>query len=59
MVTIPRAELDAMRAELRQLRLEVDRHIALARIKAYRGPQPADRSFSTAEELAQALGLRG
>jgi hypothetical protein len=58
MVTIPRSELDAMKAELQQLRLELDRNIALARMKAHPRPEANRRKF-TAEELAQALGLSG
>lgn len=59
MVTIPRAEFEAMRAELARLRLVQDRAIALARMKAHRPGQPGERTFTTAEELAEALGLRG
>jgi hypothetical protein len=58
MVTIPRRELDAMKAELQQLRLELDRNIALARMRAHPTPE-ADRRKFTAEELAQALGVSG
>lgn len=59
MVTIPRADLDEMRAELRRLRDALDDEIAKARILAYRPGQPGERTFSTADELAEALGLRG
>ena len=59
MVTIPRAEFDAMQAELRRLRLVEGRAIALARIKAYEPGQPGERTFTNAEELAEAMGLRG
>jgi hypothetical protein len=38
MVSIPRAELDALRAELRRLRREVGRGVAQARIRADPGP---------------------
>jgi hypothetical protein len=58
MVTILRSELGAMKAELQQLRLEVDRNIALARMKVHPRPEAGGRKF-TAEELAQALGLSG
>jgi hypothetical protein len=58
MVTIPRSELDAMKAELQHLRLELDRNIALTRMKAHPRPEANRRKF-TAEELAQALGLSG
>ena len=53
MVTIPRAELDAMKAELRRLRLAEGREVALARIKAFGGPETGGRMY-TAEELAEA-----
>jgi hypothetical protein len=59
MVSIPRAELDAMKAELRRLRLAEDRAIALARMKAHSRPEAGARTFATAEELAEAMGLRG
>jgi hypothetical protein len=59
MVTIPRAELDALKAEVRRLQRALDDEIAKARILAYRPGQPGERTFSTAEELAEALGLRG
>jgi hypothetical protein len=60
MVTVPRADLDAMKAELRRLRREVGRAEALAAIKADPGPGPGDsaRVFSQAE-LAQAWGIGG
>ena len=59
MVTIPRAELDALKAEIRRLKLAEGDRIALERMKAHPGPEPGARTFSTAEELAEALGLRG
>ena len=59
MVTIPRAELDAMKAELRRLRLAEDRAIAFARMKAHPQPEAGARTFATAEDLAEAMGLRG
>jgi hypothetical protein len=59
MVTIPRAELDALKAEVRRLRLAEGDRIALARMKAHPTPDPTARRFSTAEELAEAMGLRG
>jgi hypothetical protein len=59
MVTIPRAEFDAMKAELRRLRLAEGDRIALARMKAYKPGQPGERTFTTIEELAEAMGLRG
>lgn len=59
MVTIPRAELDTMKAELLRLRLAEGDRIALARMKAHPTPDPSARRFSSAEELAVAMGLRG
>jgi hypothetical protein len=59
MATIPRVELDAMKAELRRLQLAEDRAIALARMKAHARPEPGARTFASADELAQAMGLRG
>ena len=58
MVTIPRAEFEALQAELRQLRLEAGRAEALRRIKTDPGPGPGDtaRVFNR-DELAQAWGL--
>jgi hypothetical protein len=60
MVTVPRADLDAMKAELRRLRREVGRAEALAAIRADPGPGPGDtaRAF-TREELAEAWGIGG
>lgn len=37
MVSVPRAELDALRAELKRLRREVGRGVARARMKADAG----------------------
>jgi hypothetical protein len=60
MITIPVAELDAMKAELHRLQDALDDEIAKARILAYPGPGRAGgRTFDTAEELAEAMGLRG
>ncbi|MGH3249235.1 MAG: hypothetical protein ACRDOI_23935 [Trebonia sp.] len=57
MVTIPLAELDAMKAELRRLRREVGRAIARARIQA--GPRPDGGGLTfTREQLAEAWGIR-
>jgi hypothetical protein len=56
MITIPRAELDAMKAELREYRLAAGRAEALRRIKAFQGPETGGRLYS-AEELAEAQGL--
>jgi hypothetical protein len=57
MVTIPRAELDAMKAELREYRLAAARAEALRRIKAFQGPETGGRLY-TADELAEAWELR-
>jgi hypothetical protein len=57
MVTIPLAELDAMKAELRRLRREVGRAIARARIQADPGPDGDGLTF-TREQLAEAWGIR-
>jgi hypothetical protein len=54
MVSIPRAELDALRAENRRLRREAGDAEALRRIRSDSG---AGRSF-THEELAEAWGIR-
>jgi hypothetical protein len=56
MVSIPRAELDALKAELRRLRREVGRSVARARIHADPGPGD-DASTFTREELAEAWGI--
>lgn len=57
MVTIPLAELDAMKAELRRLRREVGRAIARARIQADPGRDGNGLTF-TRDELAEAWGIR-
>jgi hypothetical protein len=57
MVSIPRAELDALKAELRRLRREVGRSIATARIHADPGPD-ADALTFTRDQLAEAWGIR-
>jgi hypothetical protein len=57
LVSIPRAELDALKAELRRLRREVGRGIAKARIQADPGPGDDAPTF-TSEELAEAWGMR-
>lgn len=56
MVTVPKAEYDALRAEVRRLRREEGDRIALERIKADPGPGPGDRIF-TREQLAERLGI--
>jgi hypothetical protein len=56
MVTIPRAELDALKAELRRLRREAGRSIARARIQADRDPSGGALTF-TRDQLAEAWGM--
>lgn len=56
MITIPRAELDALKAELRRLRHQVGRSVAIGRIQADPGPDDNAPTF-TREELAAAWGI--
>lgn len=58
MVTVSRAELDTLRAEVRRLRRELAREEAKARILADPGPGTTDTAltFSRAE-LAEAWGI--
>jgi hypothetical protein len=56
MVTIPRAELETLKAELRRLRREVGRSIAKARIEADHGPGGDELTF-TRDQLADAWGI--
>jgi hypothetical protein len=57
LVNIPRAELDALKAELKRLRREVGRGVAKGYIKA--DPGPGDDALAyTREELAKAWGIR-
>ena len=56
MVTIPRAELDALKAELRRLRRVVARDAAKMRIQTDRGPGDSAPVF-TREQLAEAWGI--
>ena len=56
MVTISRAELDALQAELRRLRREAGRGIAAARIRADPGPGDEALAF-TRGQLAEAWGI--
>jgi len=56
MVTISRAELDGLQAELRRLRREVGRAVAGARIQADSGPGD-DAPVFTREQLAEAWGI--
>jgi hypothetical protein len=57
MVSIPRAELDALKAELKRLRREVGREVARRRIQADPGLGDDAPTF-TREELAEAWGIR-
>ena len=56
MVTIPRADLDALKAELRRLRREVGRGVAKSRMQAEPGPGDDAPTFNR-EELAAAWGV--
>lgn len=56
MVSISRAELDALKAELRRLRREVGRDVAKARIRADPGPGDDAPTF-TRGQLADAWGI--
>lgn len=56
MVSIPRAELDALKAELRRLRREVERGVARARIRADSGPGDEAPTF-TRGQLGEAWGI--
>jgi hypothetical protein len=56
MVSIPCAELDALKAELRRLRRAVGRSVARGRIQADPGPGDDAPTF-TREELAEAWGI--
>jgi hypothetical protein len=56
MVTIPRAELNALRAEVRRLRREVGRAVAEARIRAYAGLGQDAPAFSR-DQLADAWDI--
>jgi hypothetical protein len=55
-ITIPRAELDALKAELRRLRRQVGRGVAIGRIEADPGPGDTAPTF-TRDELAAAWGI--
>ena len=56
MVTVPRAELDALRAEVRRLRREVGRSLAKARMEADPGPGDGALTLSRSQ-LAEAWGI--
>lgn len=55
-VTIPRVELEAMKAELRRLRRVVGRDAARLRIQADPGPGDGAPVF-TRDQLAEAWGI--
>jgi hypothetical protein len=57
LVNIPRAELEALKAELKRLRREVGRGVAKSNIQADPGPGD-DAPVYTREELAEAWGIR-
>jgi hypothetical protein len=57
MVSIPRAELDALKAELRRLRREVGRGVATARITADPGLSDDTAPTFTRGQLAEAWGI--
>jgi hypothetical protein len=57
LVTIPRADLDALPAEVRRLRRAVGRDVALSLMNADPGPGD-DAPVFTREQLAQAWGIR-
>jgi hypothetical protein len=56
MVSIPRAELDSLKAEVKRLRREAGRGVARARIEADPGPGDDAPTF-TREQLAEAWGI--
>lgn len=56
MISVSRAELESLRAEVRRLRREVGRDVAKARIEADRGPGDGAVTF-TRGQLAEAWGI--
>ena len=56
MVSVPRVELEALKAELRRLRREVGRGVARTRMLTDPGPSAEAPSF-TREQLAEAWGI--
>jgi len=58
MVSIPRAEWDSLKAEVKRLRREVGRGVAKARIEADPG-RGDDGSTFTRDQLAEAWGIGG
>ena len=57
LVSTPRAELDALKAELKRLRREAGRGAAMATIQSDPGPGDGATTF-TREDLAEAWGIR-
>jgi hypothetical protein len=56
MVSVPRAELESLKAEVKRLRREVGRGAARMRIEADPGPGDDAPTF-TREQLAEAWGI--
>ena len=56
MVTVPRAEWDSLRAEVRRLRREAGQRVAAERIQADPGPGDDAPVFSRSQ-LAEAWGI--
>jgi hypothetical protein len=56
LVSIPRAELESLKAEVKRLRREVGRGVARTRIEADSGPGDDEPTF-TREQLAEAWGI--
>jgi hypothetical protein len=56
LVTIPSADLDALKGELRRLGRQVGRGVATRRIQADPGPGDGARTF-TRDELAATWGI--
>ncbi|GAA1520095.1 hypothetical protein [Nocardioides humi] len=59
MVSIPRADLEALQAELRRLRQREGDRLAIARMRADPGPRADEtEGVFTRTELAEAWGIR-
>jgi hypothetical protein len=58
MVSIPRAELESLKAEVERLRREIGRGVAKARVESDPGPGDDTPTF-TREQLAEAWGIDG
>jgi hypothetical protein len=56
MVSISRAELESLKAEVKRLRREVGRGVARARVEADPGPGDEAPTF-TRDQLAEAWGI--